>query len=256
MAKKIDRKLPLDVLLRHLKTYKDAVIILGPDIASENLFVEEETSKDKFNRKSMVRDPKAFWGYYVENLMRLYSYQDITTETVEALLDLKLHSAVIDTNIIDVLTHTPVISPAGKNKRLECVKCHKAYDAEKMYHQLKFQDTTLKCDCGGNIKPTVLCFGEKYPMNVYNQVKDAIFIEENGKVSLNTHTLIFIGVDFSDSLISEIIDSFDALKDQNHYTVVIADKEHREDVIYYNPEFGVSDDIQQGVSRLIELLNK
>ena len=256
MAKKIDRKLPLDVLLNHLKEYKDAVIILGPDIAKQNISVEEETSKDCFNRKTMVKNPQKFWKYYTENLMKLYSYQDITTETVEALLDLNLHSTVIDTNIIDVLTHTSVISPAGKNKRLECVKCHKAYNAEEMYHQLKFQDTTLKCSCGGNIKPTVLCFGEKYPMNIYNQVKNAIFTEEKGKVSLNTHTLIFIGVDFSDSLISEIIDSFDALKDMNHYTVVIADKDHREDVIYYNPEFGVCDDIGQGVSRLIDLLNK
>ena len=40
------------------------------------------------------------------------------------------------------------------------------------------------------------------------------------------------------------------------YSVIIADKEHREDVIYYNPEFGACDDIEQGVSRLIELLNK
>jgi hypothetical protein len=248
-------KLPLEALLKHLKTYKDAVIILGPDIPNQDIGVTEE-SKDDFNRKTMVRDPQKFWSYYVENLMKLYSHQDITTETVESLLDLNLHSTVIDTNIIDVLTHTSVISPAGKNNRLECVKCHKAYNAEEMYHQLKFQDTTLKCSCGGNIKPTVLCFGEKYPINIYNQVKNAIFTEEKGKVSLNTHTLIFIGVDFSDSLISEIIDSFDALKDMNHYTVVIADKDHREDVIYYNPEFGVCDDIGQGVSRLIDLLNK
>ena len=248
-------KLPLDVLLKHLKEYKDAVIILGPDIANKNICVTEE-SKDSFNRKTMIRDPKKFWSYYVDNLMKLYSYQDITTETVEALLDLKLHSTVIDTNIIDVLTHTSTISPAGKNRRLECVKCGKNYNAEEMYHQLKFQDSTLKCECGGNIKPSVLCFGERYPMNVYNRVKEAIFIEENGKVSLNTHTLIFIGVDFSDSLIQEVIDSFDALKDANHYSVIIADKEHREDVIYYNPEFGVCDDIEQGVSRLIDLLEK
>ncbi len=248
-------KLPLDVLLNHLKTYKDAVVILGPDIAKTNVAVGED-SIGKFNRKTMVRDPKTFWSYYTENLMKLYSYQDITTETVEALLDLKLHSTVIDTNIIDILSHTHAIHPAGKNKTLRCVKCNKAYNAEDMYHQLKFQDTTLKCDCGGNIKPTVLCLGEKYPMNIYNQVKEAIFVEENGKVSLNTHTLIFIGVDFSDSLIQEVIDSFDALKDANHYTVVIADKEHREDVVYYNPEFGVCDDIEQGVSRLIDLLEK
>ena len=255
MAKKINRKLPIDVLLNHLKEYKDAVIILGPDIAVNNVAVGED-SIGKFNRKNMVKDPQTFWSYYTENLMKLYSYNDITTETVEALLDLGLHSTVIDTNIIDVLTHTEVISPAGKNKTLKCVKCGKAYDAEKMYHQLKFQDTTLKCTCGGNIKPTVLCLGEKYPLNVYNEVKNAIFTEENGKVSLNTHTLIFIGVDFSDSLVAEIIDSFDALKDQVHYTVIITDKEHRDDAIYYNPEFGVSDDIQQGVLRLINLLNK
>jgi NAD-dependent SIR2 family protein deacetylase len=248
-------KLPLEVLLNHLKEYKDAVIILGPDIAKVNVEVTED-SKNSFNRKTMVRKPQEFWSYYAENLMKLYSYNDITTETVESLLDLKLHSNVIDINIIDVLNHTDAIHPAGKNKRLECVRCGKFYNAEEMYHQLKFQDSTLKCSCGGNIKPTVLCFGEKYPMNVYNKVKDAIFSEEKGKVSLNTHTLIFIGVDFSDSLITEIIDSFDALKDANHYTVIIADKEHREDVIYYNPEFGVCDDIQQGVSRLIDLLNK
>ena len=180
-----------------------------------------EDSIGKFNRKNMVKDPQTFWSYYTENLMKLYSYNDITTETVESLLDLQLHKQVIDTNIIDILNHTPVISPAGKNRRLECVKCGKAYDAEKMYHQLKFQDTTLKCSCGGNIKPTVLCFGEKYPLNVYNSVKDAIFVEENGKVSLNTHTLIFIGVDFSDSLMSEIIDSYDALKDAYHYKKLI-----------------------------------
>ena len=248
-------KLPLEVLLNHLKEYKDAVIVLGPDIAQVNVEVTEE-SKDSFNRKTMVRDPKKFWSYYAENLMKLYSYNDITTETVEALLDLQLHSTVIDTNIIDVLNHTSAIYPAGKNKKLECVKCSKTYNAEELYHQLKFQDATLKCSCGGNIKPTVLCFGERYPMNIYNKVKEAIFHEENGKVSLNTHTLIFIGVDFSDSLVQEVIDSFDALKDNSHYTVIIADKEHREDVIYYNPEFGVCDDIQQGVSRLIDLLNK
>ena len=254
MAKK-KTKLPLDVLLNHLKQYKDAVIVLGPDIAKVNVVVDEE-SKDNFNRKSMVRDPKAFWEYYTKNLMKLYSYNDITTETVEALLDLNLHATVIDTNIIDILTRTKAIYPAGKNKELKCVKCGKSYDAENMYHQLKYQDTTLKCSCGGNIKPTVLCFGEKYPLNIYNEVKDAIFKEENGKASLNTHTLIFIGVDFTDSLISEVIDSYDALKDDNHFTVVIADTEHREDVIYYNPEFGVCDNIQQGVLRLIDLLTK
>ena len=86
-------KLPLEALLQHLKEYQDAVIILGPDIANQNISVEEESSKESFNRKAMVRNPQAFWTYYVENLMKLYSYNDITTETVEALLDLKQFSS-------------------------------------------------------------------------------------------------------------------------------------------------------------------
>ena len=79
------KKLPLEVLLKHLKEYKDAVIILGPDIAESNVSVTDD-SVDKFNRKTMVRDPQTFWNYYAENLMKIYSYNDITTETVEALL--------------------------------------------------------------------------------------------------------------------------------------------------------------------------
>ena len=82
----------------------------------------------------------------------------------------------------------------------------------------------------------------------------AIFIEENGKPKLNTHTLIFIGVDFTDSLISELIDSYDALKDGEHFTVIVTDKLNRDDLIYYNPEFGVTDDIDQAIDRLIDLI--
>ena len=128
-------KLPLDVLLNHLKKYKDAVVILGPDIANKNVCVTEE-SKDSFNRKTMVRNPQKFWSYYTENLMQLYSYQDITTETVEALLDLKLHSTVIDTNIIDILTHTHAIAPAGKNKILNQPEFNNVDKIKKIFSKL------------------------------------------------------------------------------------------------------------------------
>jgi hypothetical protein len=89
---------------------------------------------------------------------------------------------------------------------------------------------------------------------MYKAVKDAVFKEENGKPKLNTHTLMFIGVDFTDSLISELIDSYDALKDREHFTVIVTDKLSREDIYYYNPEFGVTDDIDQAIDRLIDLI--
>ena len=65
---------------------------------------------------------------------------------------------------------------------------------------------------------------------------------------------MFIGVDFTDSLISELIDSYDALKDENHFTVIVTDKLNRDDLIYYNPEFGVTDEIDQALSRLIDII--
>ena len=100
-----------------------------------------------------------------------------------------------------------------------------------------------------------LCYIKyKYNMNMYKAVKDAIFKEENDKPELNTHTLIFIGVDFTDSLISELIDSYDALKDNNHFTVIVTDKLNRDDLIYYNPEFGVTDDLDKAIDRLIDLI--
>ena len=249
----MNKKLPIDVLLNHLKNYKDAVVILGPDIANQGIAVTEE-SKSEFNRKNMVKNPSVFWSYYANNLMHIFSHKDMTTETVEQFLNMQLYKNIIDTDIIRIIDNKyNAINLTGKNDTLECVRCHKVYEAKP---ELKYQQNCLKCDCGGNIKPTVLCFGEKYDMNRYKQVKEAIFEETDKGPKLCTHTLILIGVDFSDSLVSEIIDSFDALKDRNHYTVIIADKEHREDVIYYNPEFGVCDDIQPAMKRLIDLLEK
>ena len=45
-----------------------------------------------------------------------------------------------------------------------------------------------------------------------------------------------------------------SLKDKEHFTVIVTDKLNREDLIYYNPEFGVTDDIDQAIDRLIDLI--
>ena len=252
-------KLPIDVLIKHLQEHKDAVIVLGPDILGEfkQCEINEETY-DSYNRKLMVKEPDKFWNFYVNEIMKPLAITNKITTQLNKLLGMNIHSNIIDTNIVKTVINTDIrndlISPNGKNNKLECVKCHKTFDANKMIDNLKSAEKTLKCECGGNIKPTVLYHGEKYSMPVYNAVKDAIFIEEKGKPKLNTHTLIFIGVDFTDSLISELIDSYDALKDGEHFTVIVTDKLNRDDLIYYNPEFGVSDDIDQAIDRLIDLI--
>ena len=259
MSKQKKQKLPIDVLTKHLQEYKDAVIVLGPDILGEykQCEINEETF-DLYNRKLMIKEPNKFWNFYVDEIMNPLAITNKITAQLNRLLGMNIHSNIIDTNIVKTIintdTRSDLISPNGKNNKLECVKCHKVFEANKMIDDLKSADKTLKCECGGNIKPTVLYHGEKYNMNIYKAVKDAIFIEENGKPKLNTHTLIFIGVDFTDSLISELIDSYDALKDGEHFTVIVTDKLNRDDLIYYNPEFGVTDDIDQAIDRLIGLI--
>jgi hypothetical protein len=250
-------KLPIDILSKHLLHFKDAVIVLGPDIIGEGIqFNIDEETKDFYNRKLMIKEPEQFWKYYSDNIMKPLAVSNKMTAQVNKLLNMNLHSMVIDTNMVKTLVsnRTDVISPNGKNDTLTCVKCQKEYNANDMFEQLQHQTKTLKCECGGNIKPTVLYFGEKYSTPVYQSVKDAIFEEVNGAPKLKTHTLIFIGVDFTDSLVSELIDSYDALKDLAHYTVIITDKLNRDDLIYYNPEFGACDDLDKALERLMELI--
>jgi hypothetical protein len=257
MAQQKKAKLPIDILIKHLYFHKDAVIILGPDILGEcKQFEITKETYDSYNRKQMIKQPKEFWQYYAMNITKPLAVSNRITQELTKFLSLGLHSTVIDTNIVKTIKDNNLISPNGKNDVLECVKCHKAYDSNKMFEQLMNQEKVLKCECGGNIKPTVLYHGEKYDINIYKAVKDAVFKEENGTPKLNTHTLIFIGVDFTDSLISELIDSYDALKTDNHLTVIMTDKLNRDDCLYYNPEFGVADDLDQALSRLMTLLKQ
>ncbi len=259
MLTKKKTKLPIEALINHLKEYKDAVIVLGPDIIKDTVYCEiNEGTYDSYNRKLMIKEPNKFWNFYVSKVMMPMAATNKMTVQINKLIDMNIHSCILDTNIVKTVRdddkRDDLISPNGKNNILECVKCHKHLEAHKMVNDLTEIQKPLKCECGGNIKPTVLYHGEKYNMNIYKAVKDAIFTEENGKPELVTHTLIFIGVDFTDSLVSELIDSYDALKDDNHYTVIVTDKLSREDIYYYNPEFGVTDDIDAAIKRLIDII--
>lgn len=244
-------KLPIDSLVNHLKKYKDAVIILGPKIITDEMFRVDEKTKEIYNRKTMIKEPDKFWKFYSKCIMSMpQSYSNEIVNSINKLLELNLHSKVIDINLINSIDD--VISPNGKTNIVECVKCHKQINPYDIKEQLENQEKVLKCECGGNMKPTVLFFGEKYSSPVYNSVKFPIFTEVNEKPTLNTHTLIFIGVDFMDSLTEEIIDSFDALKTRDQFTVIIDNTQTN--LIYYEPEFGVSDELDKGINRLVELL--
>ena len=63
MSKK-KTKLPIEALIQHLNTHKDAVVILGPDVLGETKQFEiSEETYEKYNRKKMVKEPNEFWNY-------------------------------------------------------------------------------------------------------------------------------------------------------------------------------------------------
>lgn len=244
-------KLPIETLIKHLKEHKDAVLVLGPKVITDNMFPINEKTKEIYNRKTMIKDPKMFWQFYSKCILSMpEKYSNDITKSISKLLELDLVSNIIDINLVNTIDN--VISPNGKTDVIECVKCHKRVNAYEIKDQLEAQDKIYKCECGGNMKPSVLFFGEKYTTPMYESVKNSIFEDVNGKPSLKTHTLIFIGVDFMDSLTEELIDSYDALKTPDHFTVIIDNTQTN--LIYYEPEFGVSDEINKGIDRLIEIL--
>ncbi len=114
-------------------------------------------SIDLFNR-----EPEEFYKFYKENLNCLDVEPNITHKYLKTLEDRGKLKAIITQNIDGL--HTK----AGSKKVLEihgtiyqnhCVKCHKFYEAEKIFKS----DGVPTCECGGIIKPDVVLYGEALP---------------------------------------------------------------------------------------------
>ena len=87
----------------------------------------------------MIKEPNNFWKYYSDNIMKPLAVSNKITTQVNNFLNLNIHSFIIDTNMVKTLASNrqDTIHPNGKNDTLECVKCHKEYDANAMFEQLQ-----------------------------------------------------------------------------------------------------------------------
>ena len=210
------------------------------------------------NRKTMVKEPQKFWSFYKENISKQIFGESPAEAAITALIDKGIVKTVIDLNYTGNIASNDieVIQLKGDLDVLRCMSCGKEYEATE---ELLDTETVLKCDCKGKIAPTITMFGEKYLDKNVKAVKDAIFLEEDNEVKLKTHCLIFIGTDFEESYINELIDSYDAVKanvssdEETFFTVIITDNDSMS-INYYKPEFATDGDITESIKRLTALI--
>jgi hypothetical protein len=246
-------------LVNHLNKYKDAVIIIGDAVVKDlNLFKVDETTKDVYNRKTMVKEPDKFWKYYKENIFKGRLENTKEQDAINNLLVTDIANKVIvlsqEGYFEDLAMPYDVISLKGNQRFTTCVKCN---SIQCLSHKFE-PETKCKC-CGGRIKPTVLMYGEDYGHAEYTAAKNAVFNETEEGTKLNTHTLIFIGVDFEEDIMHEFIENFDVIKkkypEEPHYSVIIADND-TVSIGLYEPEFATDGDIAGSVERLITLIKE
>lgn len=261
---KQNKKTPED-LKNHLLKYKDAVIILGDQInTDENVFKVTEEDKEIYNRRVMTKEPFEFWNYYYDKIHKETINICDTQETITKLLDMDLHSTIINLNQDGYKYSSDCIDLKGAQDILKCVRCDKSYNASDMI--TSDFNKVLACGCGGKIKPSVLMYNEKYAVREYNKTIDSIFNKEintetkEEKTILNTHSLIFIGVDFNEEFMDELVKNYFTIQEQvttdeePYYLILITNN----DIIAltnYQPEFATHDNVKDSVERLVTLLN-
>lgn len=258
-----ENKWTINDLLKNLKNNKDAVIVIGDKAVEElNLYAINEESKKMLNKKKMVKEPKYFWKHYRENIAVDKGCSQVEASLLE-LMSLGCVKTVVDLNYTGYITtlnstDTEVIQLKGDKDKYRCMSCGKEDDyTEDMLNTLSM----LKCECKGKIAPSVIMFGEKYLQKNVQAIKDAIFTEEDGKVTLNTHCLIFVGVDFEEDYMHELIESYSAIKsevstDEDPYFCVMISEKDGVSIEYYQPEFATFEDIPGALNRLIAQLKE
>lgn len=258
-----ENKWQINHLIENLKRNKDAVIIIGDKaVETLELFKVNEDCKDTMNRKTMVKEPQKFWSFYKENISKQVFGAAPAEDAIKSLLETGVVKTVIDLNYTGHIYNSilpdgiNVIQLKGDLDVLRCMSCEKEYEVT---DELLDTEKVLKCDCKGKIAPTITMFGEKYLDKNVKAVKDAIFLEEDNEVKLKTHCLIFIGTDFEESYINELIDSYDAIKanlsndEETFFTVIITDNDSMS-INYYKPEFATDGDIKESIKRLTALI--
>ena len=262
MSNQTEKVMPtIQDLVNHMKKHKDAVIIVGDKIEQqigkvmEPVIEGEESEQEKvFTRKALVKDTDKFWSYYFENIY----YNDDTApqvyEIIKSLKDDELAKTIISTDMRHQSMVASDMNLRGISTVISCSKCKHELESNEVESVKENKDS--KCPkCKGKIRPNCLLYGENYHPDKIKGLTSAIFNEEEGKqVIPNTHTLMLIGVDMQEDLISEMYDNYLLVRERIEepcYIVMITDRE--DDVRLFTPEFATTTDISGATERFAKL---
>ena len=174
-------------LIKHLKKYNDAVIIIGNKINPTEYKYSIEEYNSIFNRKNLSRHPKLIWDFFFR-----YLYSDkLNNSKCYSLINKISHSLIIDQNINGSLSCEYL---HGHIHLLKCKKCKTIYPIESIC--VDFNDLEVEtCEkCGGQIRPSVLLSQERYDAGLMQK------LEENLE---KTHTLIIVGLDYTEETLTQ-----------------------------------------------------
>lgn len=236
----------LDELVKHIKTHKDAVIVVGPGINPYKPSYSIDEFNEHYNRKLLRRDPEKLWNFYLENVIT-----DINNSVVYDYIEEIDRSLVVDQNINGSIAATYL---HGHVNLYKCQKCKTLYPIEGLETE---EGIITECEnCGNHLRPTVLLSGERYNQVQFDEFKEKL---------LETHTLILIGIDYTEEAILNLIADYGDMKancnansDENNQRVIVAIQNKEEE---FNPneiarcEFLVKDDITNAMSRFMDAYN-
>ena len=195
-------------LSEHINKHKDAVIITGKEINSNLKAYNPDDFNKLYSRKALKRYPDKLWQFYQEFL-----YSDFDNNNIYKMLNEIPHKLIVNQNI-NGPHMKDVYNIHGNTSVYECPKCKTIYAVNSVINEDGSFNTECE-NCGHNIRPSVLLSGERYNNKMFNDAKEDI---------INSHTLMLIGMDYSETPLLDMIAYFGDVKSQVNATGVKDDE--------------------------------
>ena len=175
----------IEILKQLIEDSNNIVFFGGAGVSTESGIPDFRSKDGLYNQKYkyppeeilshtfFIRQTEEFYKFYKEKLNSLKYEPNITHKKLAKLEEKGKLKAIITQNIDGLhqkANSKNVLELHGSVLRNYCMKCHKFYNAEKVFES---QGIPL-CDCGGIIKPDVVLYEESLDDKIINKSVEAI----------------------------------------------------------------------------------